>query len=135
LALNPANAKNSFSPSLEADFGLPGLKLDVKGQAKVDLDYDFGFTFGVSKDNGEFFVDTSSDTFNLGLKTSSIQFNGAGELGFIEVNLDDRGTSFNGAFGIDLKDSNDLDTKLTLSELTSFSLDSKLTANAMLILL
>ncbi|MEW6498568.1 MAG: hypothetical protein AB1589_39630, partial [Cyanobacteriota bacterium] len=104
--------------------GLPGLKLSIDGEAKVDLTFNSDFTFGVHKDNG-FFLDTSTkDELSIGVKAALPSSGATGDLGYLQLGITDKGSNFNSTFSIDLNDANK-DNQLTASEI-----NTKLTGGA-----
>jgi Ca2+-binding RTX toxin-like protein len=117
--------EKTFSTSLATDIGLPGLGLKVDGDAQVDFDFNLDLGFGVNKTDG-FFLDTSKDKeLSINLNASLPGLTATGELGFLQLDVTDKDSSLKAGFSVDLKDQNS-DGKLTLSELTSVKLDTKL---------
>ncbi len=76
------------SLGLDANLGLPGLGIEVDGSGDLTFDYELGFGFGISQDFG-FFVDTDKTKFNaevsLGL---SDDFKAQGNLGFLQLDIE-----------------------------------------------
>ncbi len=136
--------KATFNTPLDTKVGIPGLNLETNGNLEVELGYEFNLGFGVNKDEGFFFDVSSPEELKLSLITSIDELDAVGNLGFLQLGLQDQGSQFNGEFAIDLKDpindssenSEDSLDKLTFSELGSVisnpeqSLDSKLSGAA-----
>jgi hypothetical protein len=108
--------KKTFNALLEKDIGLPHLGLEIDGSAQVGLDYYLNLKFGVNKDRGFYFDTSKNDELTIDLETSLPDLKATGNLGALQLNLTDNGTSFNGAFNVDFKDD---DNKLWSSELPS----------------
>ncbi len=115
----------SFNASLDTDIGLPGLGLNVDGSANVGLSYDFNLKFGINRVNG-FYIDTSAtDELKVGLNASIQNLDATGNLGFLQLDVTNKGTQFNGSFAIDLKDA---DNQLRSSEIPSVNFGNLINA-------
>src|SRR5262249_27619883 len=125
---------------LHVDIGLPALGLSVEGSPTVQLGFDFGLKFAISKSQG-FFLDTAGfardpATGNalavVGGRPAELAIrvdarlnglNATGKLGFLQLQVADsaqRPSHVTATFGVDLRDLN-ADNRLTLGELTSVS--------------
>jgi hypothetical protein len=131
LRLKKEQAANSFSTALDAGIGLPALKLDINGNAKIGLGYDLNLDFGVNKTKGFYFDTSTTNELKINFNASLPNLEATGKLGFLQLNVKDKGTQFNGDFTVDLKDS---DNQLFFSELPSVNLanlvDAKLNGSA-----
>jgi Ca2+-binding RTX toxin-like protein len=130
LKLGP-NTPSNFTTSLASNFGIPGVGIELTGDANVGLGFDFDLKLGVNKTEG-FFIDTSAnDELKINLNASTPGLNANGKLGFLNLNATDKGTNFNGSFAVDLADSGN---RLKVAEIPSVNftslVDAKLTANA-----
>ncbi|HAX80914.1 MAG TPA: hypothetical protein DCY88_35025, partial [Cyanobacteria bacterium UBA11372] len=130
LKLGPKTPSN-FTTSLASNFGIPGVGIELAGDANVGLGFDFNLKLGVNKTEG-FFIDTSAnDELKINLNASTPGLNANGKLGFLNLNATDKGTNFNGSFAVDLADSGN---RLKVAEIPSVNftslVDAKLTANA-----
>lgn len=110
---------SNFSTLIESNFGIPGVGLELSGNANVDVGFNFNLRLGLNSEG--FFIDTSANNeLGITLNTSTPYLNASGELGFLSLNATDNGTSFNGTFSVDLTDSaSDSDTQLTVTEIPS----------------
>jgi len=123
IRLNFGDSESYEIPFADS-LGLPGLQLSIDGNAKVDLTFDASFTFGFHKDNG-FFLDTSAqDELSIGLEASLPNSTATGKLGFLQLDVTDKGSKLNTTFSVDLDDANQ-DNLLTASEI-----NTKLTGGA-----
>ena len=105
----------SSSFNIDPNLGLPNLGLGLEGNitSKSTLDYSLNLTFGVDG-NQKFYVDTSKDKLAISLNSSLPNSSLTGKLGFLQVDVKDKGTLLKGDFSVDLKDA---DNRLYLSEL------------------
>ncbi|MBD1998278.1 hypothetical protein H6G00_16860 [Leptolyngbya sp. FACHB-541] len=130
LKLRKDIASSTFNTSLDTDIGVPSLGLTVNGSAEAGIGYDFDLTFGVNKVNG-FYFNTSNDNLKVELNAALPNLSATGNLGFLQLNITDQNTRFNGSFGVDFRDTSD---RLFLSELplVNFTelIDANLTGNA-----
>ncbi|NET20297.1 MULTISPECIES: hypothetical protein [unclassified Okeania] len=125
------NQEKSLETSLASDIGLPGLGLITDGKAKVDLGIDFNLGFGYTSDDG-LFLDTSPDKeLDIGLNASLPGLKAEGEMGFLLVDITDKGSQLNADYSVDVTDPNS-DGKLTLSEIggTLFNINAEPNASA-----
>jgi len=131
LKLGQASNRTSFSTSLSDNLGLPGLGLSVNGSATAGIGYDLDFKFGINKTNGFYFDTSTGNELAINLNTSLPGLNAGGKLGVLELDATDAGTQFNGAFTVDLRDT---DNQLRLTELSSVNysnlINAKLTGEA-----
>jgi hypothetical protein len=131
LKLRRASNDNTFSTSLGASLGLPGLGLEVSGNATASIGYSLDFKFGVNKTNGFYFDTSANNELSLNLNASLPGLNARGKLGILELDAIDQGTQLKGTFTVDLRDS---DNQLRLTELSSINfadlVDAKLTGEA-----
>jgi len=130
LKLGP-NTPSNFTTAFASNFGIPGVGLELSGNASVGLGFDFNLKLGVNKTEG-FFIDTSAtDELKIDLTASTPGLNANGKLGVLTLNATDKGTNFNGFFAVDLSDSGN---RLNIAEIPSVNftslVDAKLTANA-----
>ena len=73
--------------NLSKDFGLPGLGLEVKGQAKASFEYDLDLKFGYHQDFG-FYVDTAGTKLSAdALVGLNDNFNAKATLGFFDLTV------------------------------------------------
>jgi hypothetical protein len=73
--------------NLSKDFGLPGLGLEVEGQAEASFEYDLDLKFGYHQDFG-FYVDTAGTKLSAdALVGLNDNFNAKATLGFLELNV------------------------------------------------
>ncbi|MFB2879851.1 calcium-binding protein [Floridanema aerugineum] len=126
-----SNTPSNFETAFASNFGIPGVGLELSGDANVGLGFDFNLKLGVNKTEG-FFIDTSTnDELKIDLNAATPGLNANGKLGFLTLNATDKGTNFNGSFTVDLADSGD---RLKIAEIPSVDfqslVDAKLTANA-----
>lgn len=105
------------------DLGLPGLNFDLDADVTLDLDFDFKLGFGVSTDEGFYFVTDESRT-DLGVTFTAevTDLDATGRQGFLELNaqnVDGSPTQFVGHFDVDVSDSvvGDGNGRLSLSEM------------------
>jgi Ca2+-binding RTX toxin-like protein len=131
LKLKQEQAANSFSTALDAGIGLPALKLDINGNAQIGLGYDLNLDFGVNNTKGFYFDTSNANELKINFTASLPNLDVTGKLGFLQLNVKDKGTQFNGDFTVDLKDS---DNQVLFSELPSVNLanlvDAKLNGSA-----
>jgi len=148
--LKLANTFTSLDADLDANIGLPGLGLNVDGNAKVDFGYEFNLNFGINTTDGFYFDTENPDELIIDLNVSVPDLKAEGTLGFLQVNIQDEDadsnssnggvdvdgdgvspTNFKGKFTVDLKDT---DNKLRLSEIPSVNfkdlIDAKLNGSA-----
>jgi Tol biopolymer transport system component/Ca2+-binding RTX toxin-like protein len=126
LKLGQASNTTSFSTSLSDNLGLPGLGLSVDGSATTGIGYDLDFKFGLNKTNGFYFDTSTGNELAINLNTSLPGLNAGGKLGILELHATDAGTQFNGAFTVDLRDT---DNQLRLTELSSVNYSNLINAN------
>ena len=127
----PVGGTTSFSTSLPDDFGLPqlGLAFDTSNghpMAEVDLNYTLNMGLGIDLATNEFFFDTASDkdlVFSLDPNLPSAK----ATLGLLEVDVKDKGSSFD--FAIDFDDGPNGDNRLTVSEFDNVRMTSNGTAD------
>jgi hypothetical protein len=126
LKLGQASNRTSFSTSLSDNLGLPGLGLSVDGSATTGIGYDLDFKFGLNKTNGFYFDTSTGNELAINLNTSLPGLNARGKLGLLELDATDAGTQFNGAFTVDLRDT---DNQVRLTELSSVNYSNFINAN------
>ena len=102
--------ESTFNTNLDTNIGIPGLGLDVGGNLKVELGYEFNLDFGINKDKKFYFNTSNPDEVKIDLDVSLPNLEATGDLGFLQLDVWDQGTRFDGGFAIDL--SKDLDEKL-----------------------
>ncbi|XWK90017.1 MAG: calcium-binding protein [Phormidium sp.] len=121
----------SFNTSLASNIGIPGLGLTTNGNAQVGIGFDFNLKFGVHKTNGFYFDTSATDELKIGVNASTPNLDATGKLGFLQLNVKDKGSQFNSTFSVDLRDA---DNQLRFSELPSVNLanlvSAKLTGGA-----
>ncbi|GGA31610.1 hypothetical protein [Okeania sp. KiyG1] len=125
------NQGKSLETSLASDIGFPGLGLTTDGKAKVDLGIDLNLGFGYTPDDG-LFLDTSADKeLDIGLNASLPGLEAQGEMGFLLLDVTDKGSQLNAGYSIDVQDPNS-DGKLTLSEIgaAQFNINTEPSASA-----
>ncbi|NER96177.1 MAG: calcium-binding protein [Symploca sp. SIO1B1] len=125
----------SVSTEFAGGLGLPGLASDfqVDGEAQVGLGFALNLSFGINENTGEFFFNTKNPedelTIDLDVSVPDTQF--TGNLGFLKLDVTDKGSNFNGSFSVDLMAPDEkVDGKLTLSELGSVKVDTDLNGKA-----
>jgi len=134
-----ADSYDIFSVPLAADFGLPGLGFQSEGTLDAYFEYDAGLEL-VFPRTGDVYLNTASDKtyLNAEFNTSlSPDFKLTGGLGLLQldavnqpsvnenvvINDEPAGTELDVSFSLDLSADAGSDGKLTLSELTSSTLD------------
>lgn len=136
--LNLGQAFAPFNVALDRSLGLPRLGVTLGGNARVQADYNLNLKFGYQlsgSDISNFYVDTAdAKELTVGLKVSTPGLNAAGSLGFLKVRATDQGTALTGQISVNLRDSTDADTRLTLTELQNLDdaglLNTSLTGRA-----
>ncbi len=107
------------------DIGLPALGLDVDGDIRLELGFDWTIIVGLSKEDGVYFKTNEEDELTIGLKATIPGFDAEGSLGFLQVNVTDGPgdptnplppSQLTGGFVIDFLDPGN-DGKLTLTEI------------------
>ncbi|MGD1804939.1 hypothetical protein ACP6PL_05795, partial [Dapis sp. BLCC M126] len=123
--------EKSLETSLASDIGLPGLGLTTDGKAKVDLGIDFNLGFGYTSDDGLFLDTSANKELGIGLDASLPGLEAQGEMGFLLIDVTDKGTNLNADYSVDVTDPNS-DGKLTLSEIggTLFNINTEPNASA-----
>ena len=108
LSLISNSPSETFSTPLSTGLGIPGLGLEIGGNAELGIDYDLDLKFGINTTNG-FFFDTSTDNeLNVNVDASVPGLSTTGELGFLQLDVTDdpdNNSNFNGSFTVDLQDS------------------------------
>jgi hypothetical protein len=124
FTLKLGQTPTTFNTAFSRDLGLSKLGLTLDGNARVSFGYNLNLTFGLEYsglsyvDSGTFYIETASPKeLDINLSVSTPNLNAVGKLGILKVQARDNGTAFNGNFSIDLKDSSDSDTRLTINEL------------------
>ncbi|MAE67893.1 MAG: hypothetical protein CMJ18_26865, partial [Phycisphaeraceae bacterium] len=117
---------------IDFDLGLPGLGLDVDGDVRVELGFNWFVGFGINPDDGVYFAtqrpepgQENDPELQVNLEVSIPGLSATGSLGFLELEVSDDPTSptaFVGQFGIDLIDPDPApgNEHLTLAEIASF---------------
>jgi hypothetical protein len=115
-----------FDVPISKDLGLSKLGLTLDGNARASIGYLYNLNFGLEfsgvgyYNNDSFYVETAaSNELEIVLAAITPNSNITGKLGLLQVQAKDQGTELKGSFSVNLKDSNDADTKLTASELQS----------------
>jgi len=96
--------QSKLDSSLAPESGLPGLKLNLEGNASTDIAFNFKLGFGVKQN--KFFLDTSAPEDLAVTLRASLPKEISGKLGFLEVNAKDQGSQLQGRFAIDWNDRN-----------------------------
>ncbi|MCT7970157.1 proprotein convertase P-domain-containing protein [Laspinema sp. D1] len=133
------------------DLGLPALGLEVDGGVNVDLGWELDFGFGLNQKEGFYFAlseDTADPELTVTLDASLPGFEATGNLGFLKLDVKDRGvetavntgsttpksaTQFNAKFAIDLFEegaTGEDATKLGLFEMGNLGVTPTLTGKA-----
>lgn len=109
---------------IKFDIGVPGFGLKADGNVKVAVGFDLKFGFGVSPQDGFYFVTSapaSAPELQIYFRVTIPSLHFSGQLLFLQLDIADDPSSpslFQGQFSIDLTDPNN-DGKLTWAELTS----------------
>ena len=117
------NERQTFGDvNLDQDLGLPGLGLQVDGEASLGIDYGLMLGLGFDLEEQELFLDTSAnEELSIDLDASLDQLDALAELGFLQfdaaTNENPNQASFD--FSIDLSED---DNKLTFAELSAIDL-------------
>ncbi|MEM9005210.1 MAG: Calx-beta domain-containing protein, partial [Cyanobacteria bacterium P01_F01_bin.86] len=118
----------TFNTPLEADMGLPGLGLEVDGDAEITFNYGFTLGFGVNKDDG-FYFDTSADSeLEIGLDVSTPELETTGKLAFLQLDVRDKQddpSHLDATFKVDIQDPDDIG-KLAANEIPQVRFETKL---------
>ncbi|MBT9315774.1 Calx-beta domain-containing protein [Leptothoe spongobia] len=109
---------------MAADVGIPGLGLEVDGTLQGNFILDWELGFGINS-NDIFYFDTSSeDEIEVTLDISP-EFEATGTLGFLQVDVTDKGSGLDAGFVVNVIDptaTDDADAdKLTLDEILNAS--------------
>jgi Ca2+-binding RTX toxin-like protein len=96
--------QSQLDSSLTPESGLPGLKLNLEGNASTDVAFDFKLGFGIKQN--KFFLDTSAPEDLAVTLRVSLPEKISGKLGFLNVDATDQGTRLQGKFSVDWNDSN-----------------------------
>lgn len=118
---------------LDLNLGIPGLSFDVDGNAQLGVGFGWNLQVGMTADG--FYVDTAAaDELTLNLTATVPDLSATGTLGFLQVEVDDNGSHITSNFTLDLQDSDDADTRLSLAELGNLSntLEASLSGSASL---
>lgn len=103
------------------DLGLPGFGLEVDGGVNVKLGYDIFLSLGLSLDDG-FYLNTEGldgsgmPEIVLDLLVTAPGLSATGELFFLQLDVEDDNSRFEGQFIVDIMDPDDDDGKLTIDE-------------------
>lgn len=92
------------SHSIAADLGLAGLGLKLKSgsRAAVDIDYTFNFSIGVDSDN-KFYFDTPDESdLSFDISANLNNLDATGTLGFLNVDIEDDGSTVGLQLDVDL---------------------------------
>jgi Ca2+-binding RTX toxin-like protein len=131
--LNLAKKFNDLSADIDTGLGLPGLGLNINGNASVDFGYEFNLNFGINKTDGFYFDTSGLDEIKLELDVAP-NLELTGNLGPFQIDITDQGTTLDANFSVDISDPGEDDNRLTLSELSSINLgnliDTKLRGSA-----
>jgi hypothetical protein len=127
-----------FNTPLTQSLGLPRLGFNLNGNTRVRFNYGLDLKFGYQTSgsaSNRFYIETSNpNEFTVGLNVSTPGLNAVGSLGILKVRAIDQGTNLRGQFSIDLRDSNDTGSQLTVAELQGLSsagiLNASLAGNA-----
>jgi len=112
---------NVLSSSIGFDLGIPALALEADGEVAADLDFELDLGLGVSRTDGVFFDTSAMDELTASLNVTLPGFAATGNLAFLQVELEDRGSdpsSVGVDFTVDLQDPGGNDGRLTMAELT-----------------
>jgi len=96
--------QSKLDSSLTPESGLPGLKLNLEGNASTDIAFNFKLDFGVKQN--KFFLDTSAPEDLAVTLRASLPEKISGKLGFLNVDATNLGSQLQGKFSVDWNDSN-----------------------------
>ncbi|MEM1290644.1 MAG: choice-of-anchor L domain-containing protein [Cyanobacteria bacterium P01_H01_bin.162] len=100
----------------DLSLGETGLSLDVEGSAELGVNLDLHLLLGLNGDG--FYLDTAiADELSVNLSATLPGLEATGTLGFMQVEVEDNGSNLSGGIAIDLQDSGDADTHLSIAEL------------------
>ncbi|MEL6385021.1 MAG: calcium-binding protein, partial [Cyanobacteria bacterium J06626_18] len=104
------------SDEFDLSLGETGLSLDVDGSAELGVNLDLHLRLGLNGDG--FYLDTAvEDELSVNLSATLPGLEATGTLGFLQVEVEDNGSNLSSGIAIDLQDSGDADTHLSLAEL------------------
>ncbi len=104
------------SDEFDLSLGETGLSLDVEGNAELGVNLDLHLRLGLNEDG--FYLDTAvEDELSVDLSATLPGLEATGTLGFLQVEVEDNGSNLSSGIAIDLQDSGDADTHLSLAEL------------------
>ncbi|MEM9217619.1 MAG: choice-of-anchor L domain-containing protein [Cyanobacteria bacterium P01_F01_bin.150] len=105
---------------LDLSLGETGLSLDVDGSAQVGVSFDWNLRLGLNTEG--FYVDTSvEDELSISLEASVPDLEATATLGFLQMEATDNGSSVGLEFALDLQDSDDPGSQLSLAEVGNLS--------------
>ena len=103
------------SDQFDLSLGDTGLSLDVNGNAQLDVDLDLHLLLGLNSEG--FYVDTAvEDELGINLTATIPDLEATGTLGFLQVDVSDNGSNLSSGITVDLQDSADAGTDLSLAE-------------------
>jgi Ca2+-binding RTX toxin-like protein len=104
------------SNSIAFDLGLPALGLSSDAKVNADIGFTWHVDFGVSDTDG-FFLDTAAkNELNLALNLTIPNSTATGHLGFLQLDITDKGSHLSGDIAVDISAPGD---KLTLGAITA----------------
>lgn len=105
---------------LDLSLGETGLSLDVDGNAQVGVSFDWNLRLGLNP--AGFYIDTSvEDELNITLAASVPDLDATATLGLLQMEAVDNGSTVDLGFALDLQDSDDPGTQLSLAEVANLS--------------
>ena len=112
------------SGQTELDLALPGLGLDIDGMADVKAGFDMAVGFGVSLFDGVYLDVSAQDELTVNVEASVPGLAANAELGFLNFNVTDLGSTLTGQFTVDLHEpTGTSDGRLTLAEIADRKID------------
>ena len=132
LVLN-RNLVNLGSDAFDLSLGDTGLSLDIEGSAELGVNLDLHLRLGLNE--AGFYLDTAvEDELSVNLSATLPELEATGTLGFMQVELADNNSNLSSSIAIDLQDSGDADTQLSLAELGDLvnTLDASISGGAVL---
>src|SRR5262249_3294977 len=129
-----------LTEALDRDIGMKGLGLSLDGGSlQVSLDADAFLGFGVSKNDGFYFITAPppgvAHNLSVAVDVTAPGLDATGRLAFLQLHVRDHGPPLGGSFVVDVTDPSH-DGRLTFSELTAAGLsagdliDARFTATA-----
>ncbi|MGP1384849.1 MAG: choice-of-anchor L domain-containing protein [Thainema sp.] len=108
------------SDQFDLSLGDTGLSLNVNGNTQLDVDLDLHLLLGLNSEG--FYVDTAvEDELGINLTATIPDLEATGTLGFLQVDVEDNGSNLSSGITVDLQDSADAGTDLSLAEFVNLA--------------